>query len=42
VPSTTTWRVLRARRIEAWALRLGPATAALVSGELVLALALLR
>ena len=34
------WRVLLVQQVETWALRLGPAAAAVVSCELVLALTL--
>jgi hypothetical protein len=41
VAGATAWRVLRARPLEAWELRLWPAAAAIVSCELVVAASLL-
>jgi sulfoxide reductase heme-binding subunit YedZ len=40
VAGATVWRALKAQRLEAWAVRLWPGTAALLGAELILALAL--
>jgi len=42
VAGATAWRIVRARKLEAWAVRLWPATAVVVSCELVVAVSLVR